>query len=102
MLLIVVLLMAPAAAGAEDKWRGADKAKHFGAGAGIAAGGYVVAAPLTDQTRWRIVLGTGAGLGASAFKELRDRRRGTPSWRDFTWGAAGTGVGVLVAWLIDR
>jgi putative lipoprotein len=100
--LIVALLIAPQAADAEDKWFGADKAKHFGAGAGIAAGGYGIAVPLTDETRWRIVLGTSAGLGASAAKELRDRRRGTPSWRDFNWGAAGTAVGVLVAWLIDR
>ncbi len=99
---IVALLIAPRAAGADDKWLAADKAKHFGAGAGIAAGGYVIAMPLTKDTRWRVVLGTGAGLGAAAGKELRDGRRGTSSWRDFTWSAAGTAAGVLVVWLVDK
>jgi uncharacterized protein YfiM (DUF2279 family) len=95
-------MVAPQAAFAEDRWLGADKAKHFGAGAGIAAGGYVAAVPITADRRWRIALGTGAGLGAAAGKELYDRRRGSPSWRDFTWSAAGTAAGVLVAWVIDK
>ncbi len=99
---IVALLIAPRAAGADDKWLAADKAKHFGAGAGIAAGGYALAVPLTRRTRWRLVLGTSAGLGAAAGKELRDRSRGTASWRDFTWSAGGTAAGVLIAWVIDK
>jgi uncharacterized protein YfiM (DUF2279 family) len=101
-LLLLALMVGPQAAFAEDKWLGADKAKHFGAGAGIAAGGYVAAVPITADRRWRIALGTGAGLGAAAGKELYDRRRGSPSWRDFTWSAAGTAAGVLVAWVIDK
>ncbi len=99
---IVALLFAPTTAAADDKWFAADKAKHFGAGAGVAAGGYALAIPLTRQRRWRIVLGTTAGIGAAAGKELRDRRRGDPSWRDFTWSAAGTAAGVLAAWIIDK
>lgn len=101
-LLTVALLITPHAATAQDRWLAADKAKHFGAGAGIAAGGYVVAVPITAERRWRVVLGTSAGLGAAAAKELRDRGRGHPSWRDFTWSAAGTATGVLLAWIIDK
>jgi uncharacterized protein YfiM (DUF2279 family) len=101
-LLLFLVITTPRLAFAEDKWWARDKAKHFGAGAGIAAGGYAAAVPLTDKKRWRIVLGTGAGLGAGAAKELRDRRHGQPSWRDFTWSAAGTAAGVLVAWIVDR
>jgi uncharacterized protein YfiM (DUF2279 family) len=73
--LILVLLVVPRGVAAEDKWAAADKAKHFGAGAGI---------------------------GAAAGKELYDRRHGTPSWRDFTWSAAGTAAGVFIAWAVDK
>jgi len=99
---LIVLLLLPNAAAAEDKWLAADKAKHFGAGAGIAAGGYALSVPLTEQKRWRLVIGTAAGLGAGAAKEIRDRSGGHPSWRDFTWSAVGTGAGVLIAWAIDK
>ena len=96
------MLCTPAVPGAQDKWTGGDKAKHFGAGALVAAGAYAVAVPLTGRARWRIAIGTTVGIGAGAGKELRDRSRGTPSWRDFTWAAAGTGAGVLAAWTIDK
>ena len=100
--LTLTLILTPGSAIAQDKWFAADKAKHFGAGAGIAAGGYAIAVPLTRKTRWRVVLGTSAGLSAAAGKELRDRDRGKGSWRDFTWSAAGTAAGVLIAWAIDK
>jgi uncharacterized protein YfiM (DUF2279 family) len=100
--LLLIILLPPRPAIAEDRWFAQDKAKHFGAAAGIAAGGYAVSVPLTGKRRWRVVLGTGAGLGAGAAKELRDRRHGQPSWRDFTWSAAGTATGVLVAWIVNK
>jgi uncharacterized protein YfiM (DUF2279 family) len=100
--LFLFLVITPRLAFAEDRWLARDKAKHFGAAAGIAAGGYAIAVPLTEKRRWRLVLGTGAGLGAGAAKELRDRRHGQPSWRDFTWSAAGTAAGVFVAWIVDK
>jgi uncharacterized protein YfiM (DUF2279 family) len=101
-ILILFIIVAPTSAFAEDKWFAADKAKHFGAAAGIGAGGYAVGVPLTEDRRWRFVLGTGAGAGAGAIKELRDRRRGQPSWRDFTWSVAGGVAGSLIAWIVDR
>ena len=99
---LLALLCLSATSGAQDRWTGRDKAKHFGAGAGIGGGSYAIAIPFTRSTGWRIAIGTSAGIGAGAAKELTDRSRGTPSWRDFTWAAAGTAAGVLVAWTIDK
>ena len=101
-LIFVALLACPQPALAQDKWFAADKAKHFGGGAAVAAGGYAVAVPLATRTRWRVLLGTTAGLGAGTAKELRDRRRGSGSWRDFAWTAGGTAAGTFVAWVIDK
>ncbi|MSO56964.1 MAG: hypothetical protein EXQ55_08605 [Acidobacteria bacterium] len=100
--LLLTILCTPAVPGAQDKWLGADKAKHFAAGAGVAAGVYAATVPLTTRKRWRIAIGTSLGLGVAAGKELSDRSRGTPSWRDFTWAATGTTTGVLLAWTIDK
>ena len=101
-LFIVALLLWPSPVIAQDKWLAADKAKHFGAGAAVSGGGYAAAVPLTARTRWRITIGTTAGIAAGAGKELRDRRRGAGSWRDFAWTAGGTASGVVIAWIIDK
>lgn len=101
-LIVIALVACPTHAIAQDQWLAADKAKHFGAGAAIAGTSYAVAAPLTRRTRWRVLLGTTAGLGAGAAKELRDRRRGGGSWRDYAWTAGGTAAGTFVAWVIDK
>ena len=101
-LIIVALLAWPERAAAQDKWFAADKAQHFGAGAAVAGAGYAAAVPLTRRTGWRITIGTSAGIAAAGGKELRDRRRGTASWRDFAWTAGGAAAGTLVAWIIDK
>ena len=101
-LLLVAVLLWPNLANAQDKWFAADKAKHFGAGAAISGGGYAAAMPLTERSRWRITIGTTAGIAAASAKELRDRRRGSGSWRDFAWTAGGTASGVFIAWIIDK
>jgi uncharacterized protein YfiM (DUF2279 family) len=95
--LIIALLAGPPVAAAQDRWLGRDKAKHFGAMAAIGAGGYALATPLTEQDGWRMVIGTTAGIGAAAAKEVWDRSHGNASWRDLAWGAAGTTAGVLIA-----
>jgi uncharacterized protein YfiM (DUF2279 family) len=88
---------------AADPWIGRDKALHLGAGSTLAAGGYALGALKLEEREKRIAAGLGLSLGASAAKELYDRRTGgDPSWRDFTWGAAGAATGATIAWLIDR
>jgi putative lipoprotein len=86
-----------------DSWVGRDKALHLAAGSTLAAGGYALGALRLEDREKRIVAGIGLSLGVGAAKELYDRRSGgDPSWRDFTWGAAGAATGVTIAWLIDR
>jgi len=96
------MLACPEWAVAQDRWFSADKAQHFGAGAALAGAGYAAAVPLTRRTGWRVTIGTSVGLAAAGGKELRDRRRGGASWRDFAWTAGGTVTGALVAWVIDK
>src|SRR5687768_15783481 len=100
--IVIAVLSWPASAFAQDKWFAADKAKHFGAGAAIAGGGYAAAVPITKRAGWRITFGATLGLAAASGKELRDRRRGGASWRDFAWTAGGTATGALLAWVIDK
>ena len=102
LVVIVAMLAWPEWAVAQDRWFAADKAQHFGLGAAAAGAGYAAAVPLTRRTRWRVAVGTTAGVAAAAAKELRDRRRGGASWRDFAWTAGGTATGALVAWVIDK
>lgn len=81
--LTLTLILMPGSAVAQDKWFAADKAKHFGAGAGIAAGGYIIAMPLTKKTRWRVVLGTSTGSARPPARNcgtgIAERRRGAIS-----------------------
>jgi uncharacterized protein YfiM (DUF2279 family) len=102
LLIIVAMLAWPEWAIAQDKWFAADKAQHFGAGAAVGGGAYAAAVPLTKRRGWRVMVGTSVGITAAAGKELRDRRRGGGSWRDFAWTAGGTAAGVFVAWIIDK
>lgn len=79
-LLLVALLVTPCSVAGQDRWLARDKAQHFGTTAGIAAGGYVLASPMIKRPRWRMLIGVGAGVGAAAGKELRDRSaHGQPS-----------------------
>lgn len=100
--LLAALFAVPRPAGAQDRWLGADKARHFGATTAIASGGYAMAAPATKWGKWRMAIGTSTGIGAAAGKELWDRSHGDASWRDFAWGAAGTTAGVLIARAVDK
>lgn len=95
--LAIVLLLPPSLLSAQDRWFGRDKMQHFAATAAIGGGGYALAASFTPRTRSRVVSGLTAGIGVAAAKELRDRKGGDPSWRDFVWGVAGTSAGVLIA-----
>lgn len=97
------LLAAPAAAQAEDPWFARDKALHFGASAALAAGGYAGASLIWEAPEARWIAGAGLALGAGVGKELADLAgAGHASWKDLAWDVAGTGVGLLAAWAIDR
>jgi len=105
----VVALVGAAGARAQaadpDPWFGPDKALHFGASATIAAGGYGLGALWQPSSEGqRLVVGGAAGLAAGVGKELWDLTTGLgdPSWKDLAWDAAGTAVGLAVAWAVDR
>jgi putative lipoprotein len=95
----------PAAADSPDPdpWIARDKALHFDASAGIAAGTYAVSAAWLVDARWKaLAIGGGVALTAGAGKELLDLAGlGDPSWKDFAWDAMGTAVGLAIAWGVD-
>jgi putative lipoprotein len=88
-----------------DPWIARDKAFHFDISAGIAAAGYAASAAWLVDARWKaLAIGGGAALAVGAGKELLDATGlfgGDPSWKDFAWDAAGTVVGLALAWSID-
>jgi putative lipoprotein len=102
-LLVALLIPSSAAASDPDPWLGRDKGLHFSATLVLASGGYGATALATDQTRWRVLGGTGLALCAGVGKEVADYYGpGDASWKDLTWDIIGTATGVGVAWLIDR
>jgi putative lipoprotein len=103
-LLVAVLLCFATAARAQsaDDWFGADKALHFSVSALLAGTGYAAAAPFTERPGVRLGVGAGFALSLGIAKEIADAAgSGDPSWRDLTWDAVGTGVGLVTAWLVD-
>ncbi len=85
-----------------DPWFGADKALHFGAGAGLSAGGYAAGIIGLDNRWGALAIGSGLALTAGAAKEGLDAAGlGQPSWRDFVWTVVGTALGVGVSVTFD-
>jgi putative lipoprotein len=85
-----------------DPWWGPDKALHFSIAALLAGGGYALGSLVTDDKVGRVALGADLALSAVLAKEAADEAGlGTASWRDFTWGVLGTGLGVSVSLVID-
>ena len=101
---IALALMLTLAAQAEhDPWISTDKALHLSATAVISASGYAFGAELSDAAAPKLLVGAGLGLLAAAGKELADLAGlGQPSWRDFAWSTAGSAVGLVIAWAIER
>ncbi len=97
----VVSTSAPANA-EDDPWWGEDKALHFSFSAVIAAGGYGVAVPFSEERWHRALFGGGLAVTAGAAKEGYDATgAGSPSYRDFTWDVVGAATGVGLALLLD-
>jgi putative lipoprotein len=101
---LAVLGAAPSAhaSGTGDDWFGRDKALHFEVSVAMASGTYALASLKLDPMWQRAAIGAGVSLAIGAGKELYDMTgRGDPSWRDFTWDAIGTAVGLGLALAID-
>jgi uncharacterized protein YfiM (DUF2279 family) len=100
----VVVSMSPAARAADpDPWIARDKAWHFDACLGIAAGTYALATwKVTDSRGVGLAIAGATALAAGAAKEGIDAvTGGDPSWKDFAWDAIGTVAGLAVAWGMD-
>lgn len=96
------LLTRDARAADPDPWFGADKAKHAGVSAAIAAGGYTIGAFVFDARGHALLLGGGLALAAGIGKETLDLAGyGDPSWKDLTWDVIGTALGLALAWGVD-
>jgi putative lipoprotein len=100
---LAVLCVAPRAHASDaDPWFGPDKALHFGLSAALAASGYAVSSIWLDTRTERAIAGGTFSLTLGAGKELWALSgHGDPSWRDFTWDAIGTGVGLALAVTAD-
>lgn len=77
-----------------DRWVGEDKAKHFFASfvvTSLSASAVRAAGAEPGTSAW---IGAGVGVGAGAWKELRDRRsaEGMVSVKDAVWDLAGVGA----------
>jgi uncharacterized protein YfiM (DUF2279 family) len=100
--LVLVLLLGPTPAAAQDEWLGRDKALHFGATFLLAGAGYAGGAALSREPVVRLGVGATVAMGAGIAKEMADRSGGDPSLKDLTWDALGTATGLVTAWLFDH
>ena len=100
----LVLVASPASsARADDPWLGPDKALHFSVSAGLALGGYGIAAALIDAEPARAAIAAGFALILGLAKEVYDAGRGGLfSGKDLVWDVLGAGVGTLLGWAISR
>jgi putative lipoprotein len=97
-----VVLLLPTEARADDPWWAPDKALHFGISTGLALGAYGLSTFIVEEPWQRSLIAGGASLSAGAAKELWDMSgHGDASWKDLTWDAAGTTLGVSIALSID-
>ena len=103
---VLITLLSSTAALAQqdpDPWFAPDKALHFSFSAGLAGVSYGGAALATEDRGVRLAVGAGVALTAGLVKELLDLSGlGHPSWKDLAWDFAGTAVGLVVSWLLDR
>ena len=80
-----------------------DAAGHLVISAGLAGGGYAIAAAYVTESRpLRALIGAGASLLISNAKEVVDLvGPGVADWRDVAWNAIGAAVGTVVSLAID-
>jgi uncharacterized protein YfiM (DUF2279 family) len=96
-------LLLSGGAQAHSPWPAKDAWQHLGASAGLAAGGYGLSSLVFEDRSARLLTGGGLALGLGTAKELYDLwGPGVADWRDMGWNVAGTGLGLLLAWGVDR
>lgn len=98
----VVLLVPPVARADDDPWLSGDKAAHFVASAGIAAGGYAAGTALFDKRAHAALFAASVALAAGLAKEALDLAgAGQASWKDLVWDGLGTATGLFIVWTLD-
>ena len=101
--LIAATLLVPSVARADDDpWLSGDKAAHFVASAGIAAGAYGAGTALFDERAHAAAFAASVALAAGLAKEGLDLAgSGQPSARDLVWDGLGTIAGIFIVWSLD-
>jgi putative lipoprotein len=86
-----------------DRWFGADKAKHYFSAVFVQSVTYSALRSARLSYRASLAGATLTAGAASVGKELWDRGgRGTPSWKDLTWDAAGMGTATVLIRRTER
>ncbi|MCC6524377.1 MAG: hypothetical protein IT373_17085 [Polyangiaceae bacterium] len=94
--------VATLALGTDDPFSGDDKAQHFGLGFALGSLGYGLARLALDDIASAAGVSAGLVLGLGALKEGVDAAGlGTPSWKDWLWGAVGGSLGLGLAVTFD-
>lgn len=95
---LLIPLLGPSTARAQDRWLGPDKVLHFVASFVITSAAYAVARESWEWDHTRAQrFGATAGLLAGVAKEAWDGLSGTgdPSGKDLIWDLAGVGFGLV-------
>jgi uncharacterized protein YfiM (DUF2279 family) len=80
-----------------DRWFGSDKAKHYFSAVFVQSVTFTALRSTGLSHRVSFAGATVTAGAASVGKELWDRGgRGTPSWKDLTWDAAGMGTAAVI------
>ena len=101
-----VCLRSAAQTSSGDQWLAHDKFLHFTVSAGLAFGSYYIyREEFRNTEEGSGYFGGSFSLSVGALKEYYDYKHPdhhAASWKDFTADAAGTGLGILLAyWIIN-
>jgi uncharacterized protein YfiM (DUF2279 family) len=86
-----------------DRWFGSDKAKHYFSAVFVQSASFSALRSTGLSYRAAFAGATLTAGAASVGKEVWDRGgRGTPSWKDLTWDAAGMGTAAVILRHVQR
>lgn len=95
--LAITLTFGRAEANPPDRWFGNDKAKHYFSAVFVQSISFTAMRSAGLSHRASFAGATLTAGAASVGKEIWDRGgRGTPSWKDLTWDAAGMATAAVV------